>query len=229
MRAGAPLGTSIHHHRGQGYCPTQRPLAGLPPPLALQMSPPSPLTRCPQPIARPLWLVKNSWGRTPGTSERGLRGQAAMIRRPQPGTALIVATLRVQRRRSEDWHVWIRFLESKHFFHFPRAWRGSALTAKENIPLKETGSLGVKGCGGPSALRNRTPHSSSRCGMSCQASLRSGSMKAALWDPHCFPPRRWGGGPGLPSAPGGSLVGAFGRTPAFFHPHRAVLAICSFE
>lgn len=83
------------------------------------------------------------------TSERGLRGQAAMICRPQPGPALIVATLRVQRRRSGDWHAWIRFLESKHFFHFPRAWRGSALTAKENIPLKETGSLGVKGCGGP--------------------------------------------------------------------------------
>lgn len=57
------------------------------------------------------------------TSERGLRAREAAICRPQPGTALIVATLRVQRRRSGDWHVWIRFLECKRFFHFPEPGR----------------------------------------------------------------------------------------------------------
>lgn len=95
------------------------PLACLPQPSASQMPPHLPSLRPPQSITSPLWPVKNSWSRTPVTSERssepGGRDRQATAR-----DGAIVATLRVQRRRSRAWHVWIRFLESKRSFHFPK-------------------------------------------------------------------------------------------------------------
>lgn len=69
-------------------------------------------------------------------SERGLRAQAAPKYRPQPATALIVAALRVQRRLQGNPCVWIRFLESKSFFHFPEPRQGICPKGKRKHPLE---------------------------------------------------------------------------------------------
>lgn len=116
----------------------------------------APLMAHSQPITSPLWPVKNSWWRTTVPSERGLRALAAAMCRPQPGSALIVATLRVQRRRSGELERLDQISGEQAFLSFPRAPAGLCTHGRGKRP---GGGVGWGGVGPPrgSAERREVP------------------------------------------------------------------------
>lgn len=131
LRPGCPLGASAH--RGAGLrARLGMELPGWPPRPASSQTPP--LLARSRPVTSPLWPVKNSWWGTTVTPEWGLRALAAAMCRPQPESALIVATLRVQRLCSGELARLDQISGEQAFLSFPRAPAGICTHSRGKHP-----------------------------------------------------------------------------------------------